>query len=250
VQERNARDLVETGVDRAGPHGFDAFAVVVQLDLNEVGHAAVSRIADRFATVYARWMRLLALAALTSTACAVTPTTTTSLFDGTTLAGWRGDSCCWSVRDGAIVGKTDGTLAHNTFLIREGSFDNFTLSLSFRLVNLNSGVQFRSRVVDENGFVVAGDQADIADDSHMATLFDERGRGLLAGALVKPPLAEWNAYVIHADGPHVTLALNGVTTVDYVEKDPSAATSGVIALQLHIGPSMEVDFRKIEISPP
>src|SRR5882757_9808988 len=42
-----------------------------------------------------------------------------SLFSGTDLSGWKGDSALWSVRDGAITGQT--TAEHpakgNTFLV-------------------------------------------------------------------------------------------------------------------------------------
>ena len=48
-----------------------------------------------------------------------------SLFNGKNLAGWDGDPSLWSVKDGAIVGKTDGKIPDNTFLIWNGTASDF-----------------------------------------------------------------------------------------------------------------------------
>lgn len=185
----------------------------------------------------------------------------TPLFDGESLAGWHGNTEFWSVVDGAIVGKCDGNIPDNTFLISDGEYDNFVLKVSFRLVNNNgnSGVQFRSREVTDAagqpvaGFVVSGYQADIASERYMGILYEEKARGILVDVTgdLQTELADaveeggWNDYVITADGDHITQVLNGVTTVDIV--DPDGADSGIIALQLHAGHDMQIEFRDIEI---
>ena len=57
---------------------------------------------------------------------------------------------------------------------------------------------------------------------------------------------DWNEYVITAKGNHLTHVLNGVTTMDLVDKqEGKAAASGVIALQLHAGPPMKVQFKDV-----
>jgi hypothetical protein len=56
---------------------------------------------------------------------------------------------------------------------------------------------------------------------------------------------QWNDYKITAKGHHITLELNGVTSVDV--EDPTGDLSGVVALQLHVGPAMEVQFKNIMI---
>lgn len=173
------------------------------------------------------------------------------LFDGKTLNGWTGDSQLWSVQDGMIVGSTDEhSIKTNTFLSTEKPYENFVLRLKFKLRNHNSGVQIRSRQLDD--FVVAGYQADIADKRYMGILYEERGRGILQDvdpAVVGPHVkeGEWNEYVITADGPHITQVLNGHTTVDYTEESEDGATKGIIALQLHVGPKMQASFKDIEI---
>ena len=107
----------------------------------------------------------LALAAL----CATVSAEDKSLFNGKDLTGWKGLDF-WSVKDGAITGQT--TAEHptkgNTFLIWEGEVADFELTLQYKIVDLdgksekfgNSGIQYRSKVVDEKGFVVAGYQGD------------------------------------------------------------------------------------------
>ncbi len=85
-----------------------------------------------------------------------------SLFDGRTLAGWRGDPRVWSVRDGAISATTDKALSHNTYLIHDSRFRNFEIRLKYRFLKEagNSGLQFRSGLL-EGDFVLGGLQANI-----------------------------------------------------------------------------------------
>jgi predicted peptidase len=50
-------------------------------------------------------------------------------------------------------------------------------------------------------------------------------------------------------GNHITLTLNGVPSVDYIEKDDSIARDGQIALQIHAGGPMRVEFKDLYIQP-
>ena len=173
------------------------------------------------------------------------------LFDGKTLKGWQGDPKLWSVEDGAIVGSTENQkLKHNSFLATEKSYKNFVLKLQFKLRNGNSGVQVRSKLFDD--FVVRGYQADIAESRFTGILYEEGGRGILADVNESEVAKHfqrdgWNEYVITCDGPHVKQQLNGFTTVDYTEKREKGAKQGIIALQLHAGPSMKVSFKDVQI---
>ena len=48
------------------------------------------------------------------------------LFNGKNLDGWDGDPRMWSVRDGMIVGHTEGVaMTDNSFLISKQSYHNF-----------------------------------------------------------------------------------------------------------------------------
>ncbi len=176
----------------------------------------------------------------------------TPLFDGKSLAGWQGDPDLWRVENGALVGSTDKKeLKRNSFLSTEKSYGNFVLRLKFKLRNHNSGVQFRSKQHPDH--VVRGYQADIADNKFLGILYEEGGRGILQNVNsdeVAKHLKtdDWNVYEITADGPHITQKLNGFTTVDYTEQDEAkGAKEGIIALQLHVGPKMEIRFKDLEI---
>ena len=68
------------------------------------------------------------------------------LFDGQTLHGWtrRNGTATYTVRDGAIVGRTtDGS--PNSFLCTDRGYSDFELRFKVKVDNrLNSGVQIRS----------------------------------------------------------------------------------------------------------
>lgn len=228
-------------------------------------------------------LRPVWLAAITATIAAAEPGFQ-SLFNGRDLAGWSGNPDLWSVSDGAITGvtKADPKLTHNTFLVYTNSeFSNFELRVSYRIVGGNSGIQYRSKVLHDGDFgpVVGGYQADLeAGKTYSGILYEEQGRGILAQrgqkTVVRPDAADagkakievagsvgspneiqskikpegWNDYVIIAQGNHFQHYINGLPTVDVVdEQRAKAATSGVIALQLHVGSPMTVQFKDIRI---
>lgn len=175
-----------------------------------------------------------------------------SLFNGRDLTNWIVDTKeAWSVRDGMIVGRHDG-LKYNDFLRTREDFEDFELSLRFRLTNGegNSGVQFRSEPVP-NSHEVSGYQADIGEQ-YWGCLYDESRRkkvlaGPYEGALATHDKTGWNEYVIRAQGDVITLHLNGIRTVHYTEKDPGIRRRGFIALQVHSGPKIEVAFADLKI---
>jgi len=196
------------------------------------------------------------------------------LFDGKTLEGWEGKSQFWSVRDGAITGQTtaENPTKGNTFIIwRGGKLADFELRLQFRIVGGNSGIQYRSVEMDD--FVVGGYQADFeAGDRFIGILYEERGRGILAlrnqkvviqedgskkveGTTCDEPAMlasikkeDWNEYVIIAKGNHLVQKINGFTTVDVTDNQESKRKmEGILALQLHAGPPMLVQFKNIRV---
>lgn len=173
------------------------------------------------------------------------------LFDGSTLDGWEGDPQFWKVEDGAIVGRTKG-LNYNTFLVNKRDFANFELRFKVKLDANNSGVQFRSEVVDPQKFVMAGYQADIAP-GYWGLLYEEKKRGMLDFKMDTKKLAklgEWVDFTLRAEGPNITITCNGTPTVKYVEKDAAkGAKTGKIGLQLHAGRPMTVAFKDIVLTP-
>ncbi|MBI3864590.1 MAG: DUF1080 domain-containing protein [Planctomycetia bacterium] len=173
------------------------------------------------------------------------------LFDGKTLNGWEGDTQLWKAEGGMIVGDSPG-IKRNEFLATKKRYRDFELRLEFRLRKGegNSGVQFRSqRVADSSE--VSGYQADIGE-KYWGCLYDESRRNKVL--VQSPPELEaklrkddWNSYVIRAQGDHIVLTVNGVTTVDYRETDDAIAREGIIALQVHSGGPLRVEFRSLRI---
>lgn len=173
------------------------------------------------------------------------------LFNGKDLSGWvqPTDKTIWSVEDGEIVGKThEGQLKKNEFLVTDRSYTDFVLKAKVKILGGNSGIQFHSKRADDGA--VAGPQVDIAD-GYFGVLYDERGtRGIIeryppekAEKLVKK--GDWNEFTVTVKGNHLTAVLNGTTILD--REDPMFPKTGIIALQVHAGPPMEVRFKDLAI---
>lgn len=207
------------------------------------------------------------------------------IFNGKNLKGWDGSKELWSVQNGTIVGQT--TLEHpakeNTFLIwTNGTVADFELHLSYKISANNdkgfgnSGIQYRSKIVKPEYWVVSGYQADMeAGNTYSGILYEEKGRGILAQRGQKTVIKEvdgkhkvevtgtvgksediqasikkddWNEYVIIIKGNHLQHFINGKQTVDITdEQESKAAKSGILALQIHQGQPMTVAFKDIKI---
>lgn len=221
---------------------------------------------------------LLALAGTVAGFSASAEDSFTSLFNGTDLSGWDGNPKFWSVENGEIVGKTtrDNPTRGNTFLIYRGdSVDDFELTLEYKMIGGNSGIQYRSE--DRGDWVVSGYQADIDSGvTYSGILYHEKGRGILSqrGQMTKVVDGEdgkhqvevigsvgesddiqavirpdgWNHYRVVANGNQFTHIINGrVTTVVIDEHEAGSKKSGILAIQLHAGPPMELRVKNIQL---
>jgi hypothetical protein len=173
-------------------------------------------------------------------------------FNGKDLTGWDGLPDYWSVKDGAIVGSTPNGLKFNTFLCSKKKYKDFELKFQVKLTGKgwtgNSGVQIRSEIFKPEELAVKGPQCDMGD-VYWGSLYGEHFGGMMKQAppdLVKKVLKpdSFNDYYIKCVGKHVTIKLNGETTVD--ENFEKLPDEGIIAWQLHAGEPMEVVFRNIE----
>jgi hypothetical protein len=174
-------------------------------------------------------------------------------FNTKDLAGWDGllDQF-WSVKDGAIVGSTAPKgINFNTFLCSKKMYKDFELQFQVKLTpgkSGNSGVQIRSHIHNMKTFAVTGPQCDMGQQ-YWGSLYGENFGGMMKAAdakLVKKVLKveDFNDYYIKCVGKHVTIKLNGETTVD--DDFPKMPDEGIIAWQIHGGPAMEVTFRRIQ----
>lgn len=208
------------------------------------------------------------------------------IFNGKDLAGWHGDPRLWSVRDGAIRGETtaENPALGNTFILWQGGkTKDFDLRLSFRSnATNNSGIQYRSKHITggkvKNAWVVHGYQHEIRDEIELPNvsgfIYDEggaRGRLCFVGEratwetdgrkvvndmLIDQPgfeklfkLDDWNDAVIVARGHHIQHFLNNRLIVDFTDNDPERSLmEGILALQLHAGKPMWVEFKNIRFA--
>ena len=177
------------------------------------------------------------------------------LFNGKDLAGWTGDPAVWRVEDGCLSGKAD-KVDQNTFLVCDHPFADFVLELDCMLIKgpgfTNSGIQYRSKVLDPARWIVGGYQADMGE-GWWGACYEERGRGVLwkpaeAATKAARPYDAWNRYVIEAKGTTIRQTLNGVPAGELDDRDAEKrAASGVIALQYHSPGGFEVRFRDVRI---
>ncbi len=208
-----------------------------------------------------------------------------SLFNGKDLTGWDGDPRLWSVKDGVIHGETtaENAAAGNTFLIwKEGKVKDFELRLSFRCnATNNSGIQYRSKHITDdkvrNKWVVRGYQHELRNEVNFPNtssfIYDEggkRGRICLVGekaswekdgkkvestSLIDQEgfkklfkLDDWNDVVIVAKGNRIQHYLNDHIILDFTDNAPDLAlTEGIVAVQLHAGKPMWVEFKNIRL---
>jgi type 1 glutamine amidotransferase len=197
-----------------------------------------------------------------------------TLFDGQTLDGWDGDRSIWSVQEGAITGQTtaDSKLQENNFLIWKDQVENFELQLKFRLENGNSGIYYHAKkrpVGQSQGDPLIGTQADfdasgrwtgvimeyllrdVLAERGQKVMIDEQGTkpatplGDPAELLAAVKAKEWNDYTVIAKGGSVVLKINGVTMCELDDRDPKRLVHGWLALQVHVGPPMRVQFRDV-----
>jgi hypothetical protein len=175
------------------------------------------------------------------------------LFNGKDLNGWDGlKDQFWSVKDGAIVGRNDKKFHFNTFLWTQKKYKDFELKFQVRLNNGegNSGVQFRSKIKNAAQFSAEGPQGDMGG-RFWGSLYGENFDGVgqeapadVVNRALKP--TEFNEYYVKVLGKHVTIKLNGFTTVD--GEFPKMPEDGLIGLQLHGGHITEATFKDFEFT--
>ncbi len=211
------------------------------------------------------------------------------LFDGKSLDGWHvsarpadRDKEFWKVQDGAITCDSRGRKQHDyVWLIQENEYENFELKLKvrgFRDSAGNSGVQVRSRY-DDNAFWLDGPQVDINPPASFRTglIYDET-RG--AKRWVYPSLPDWNIdpsqgpkewkwkfsdegdgwndVLIVCRGTRIGTTVNGISIADFdgngilndeAHRARNVGMKGHIALQLHTGDELLVQYKEIYVRP-
>lgn len=162
-----------------------------------------------------------------------------SLFNGKDLDGWEkhGGNATYEVINGDIVGKAVLN-SPNTFLCTKERFSDFILEFEVYLPNnLNSGVQFRSNIRENDR--VFGYQCEIDPDrvrSWTAGIYDEGRRKWLyplarnEKAIKAFQLGRWNQFRIECLGSDIRTYVNGVQASWLID---DMTSEGIIGLQVH-----------------
>ena len=195
-----------------------------------------------------------------------------SIFNGRDLTGWEGMPDWWEVRDGAIVAESTpekpSTRTHYLYWTG-GEPADFEFRGSYRVSGAggNSGVQFRSET--RPNWDTWGYQADIDTDGQYVGCIYQHGRGLVArrGQRVKIDSQgqkattvfgdfdemlehvhrdDWNHIRLLAQGSRIVYWINGVLMCEVEDHEPQfALPRGVLALQMHAGPPMKIEFKNL-----
>ena len=149
----------------------------------------------------------------------------------------------WTFKDGLlIVDKLDGK--DIAYLVSKTAYKDFQIRAEFWVDDeANSGIFLRC------------DQSDKIDAKicYEVNIYDKRpdptyGTGAIVDTAKVDPMpkagGKWNTYEITAQGPHLTVVLNGQKTADV--QDSKHLNAGPIALQYGSG---VVKFRKVQIKP-
>jgi hypothetical protein len=174
----------------------------------------------------------------------------TNLFNGKDLKGWvqYNGKANYTVEHGEIVGRTVPN-EPNSFLSTDKLYGDFILELDLKVdVNMNSGIQFRSELNDENDHCTVTDkhtpkrvhgyqmEIDPSARAWSGGIFDEARRGWLypleynVAAKTAFKNNEWNHYKIECIGNNIRTWINGVPCAHVVDE---MTPKGFISLQVH-----------------
>ena len=108
-----------------------------------------------------------------------------SIFNGKDLEGWDGDSNYWRVENGILIGEVtpETLLKQNSFIIyKKEQPENFELKLDYRITDSgNSGINYRSEIIDKKPFALRGYQCDIdGKNKYTGQNYEEKKRTTLA----------------------------------------------------------------------
>jgi len=175
---------------------------------------------------------------------------TESIFNGKDLTGWTiYGTELWYVEDGLLVCES-GPDKEYGYLGTEKEYKDFELSVEFKQgADGNSGVFFRSSI---EGTKIAGWQAEVAPPGHSTGgIYESYGRGWI----IKPDpeldkhlkFGDWNTMRVRVVGGKVETWLNGYLMISLDDKMIAGAT-GSIALQIHSGGGIKVQWRNLLIT--
>jgi choline-sulfatase len=191
---------------------------------------------------------------------------------GNRIRNWSGDSQYWSKKDGVLIGRTDGSLNMNRFITwKVATVRNFDLRVKVRVTDGgNSGIQYRGLSRPDIGLdVVTGYQCDVVanQSKYNGMLYEEKGRRILSHTGEKVIVdgngqpwvvgnfpveefqpGEWYEYRVLAEANRHRHWINDHPTTDVIDLDENARSEeGVLAMQVHVGPAMTIEYKEMKI---
>jgi 3-keto-disaccharide hydrolase len=178
-----------------------------------------------------------------------------TLFDGTSLDGWKASEHkeSWKLKDGILI--CNGERSHLFYVGKEAPFKNFELKVEVKAAhNSNSGIYFHTKYQEEGwpakGFETQVNNTYEKDPKKTGSLYAVKN---VTEQLV-PDDTWWEQYVI-VNGKRVIIKINGKTAVDYTEPDDAKPSEpnferligeGTFALQAH-DPNSKVYYRSVKV---
>jgi hypothetical protein len=173
-----------------------------------------------------------------------------TIFNGKDLSGWTiYGTELWYVEDGLLVCES-GPDAEYGYLGTDKKYKDFELTLEFKQgADGNSGVFIRSSI---EGTKIAGWQAEVAPPGHnTGGIYESYGRGWI----IKPDpeldkhlkFGEWNEMRVVVKGDLIKTYLNGQQMIS-LEDEMIGSATGIIALQIHSGGGIKVQWRDIRVT--
>lgn len=188
---------------------------------------------------------------------------------------------------GEIGPNQEPLINNTFLIWEEGEVDDFVLKSDFKISREgNSGINYRSERLQDPPFALKGYQADIDGQHHYTGQnYEERVRTTLAYRGQRTEIGEstadapgesqnnawtnlkivdsvatdeelansiqanqWNEIKIIAEGNKLSHYINGLLVSEVIDNDTQhRKDKGLIGVQVHVGPPMKVEYRKMQI---
>jgi len=173
------------------------------------------------------------------------------LFNGRNLDGWHPvPGGKWEVLNGTILGTSPRSEPRHGLLMTDKRFKNFRVRAKFKVTSGDSGFYFRVEKTKTH-VSVRGFQAEVDNSKEVGGLYETSMRAWVRkpdpkviSKLVKP--GTWTDLLVTAIGDNITVSLNGAKVTELLN-DAKCLKEGHIALQLHGGQDMRVQFKELAI---
>ncbi|MFC7303390.1 ThuA domain-containing protein [Streptomyces monticola] len=174
----------------------------------------------------------------------------TSLFDGTSVEGWKqAGPGSFELKDGTLT--TVGGMGMLWYEAKE--FGSYSLKLDWKMAgDDNSGIFIGFPPSDDpwsavnNGYEIQIDATDVSEKT-TGSVYGFQSADIAARDKALNPPGEWNTYELRVEGERLQIWLNGVKVNDFTNTDPARSlVQGHIGIQNH-GDGDDVSFRNIRI---